>query len=89
MNITVILTPELRLEQAVNPEDPVFASENGVLFSKDKSELLFFTRERQGDYLIPDTVKTIRSDAFSHSNLTIATIPMLKLMPMSFLNVIN
>jgi len=54
---------------------PKCSSENGILFNKDKTELLYCPAGRKGDYLIPDSVKTIKSDAFAHSNLSTITIP--------------
>ena len=62
-------------KECKNENSKWMQDETGALFSKDKTELLFFPGERQGDYIIPDSVKTIRSDAFSHSNLATVTIP--------------
>ena len=48
----------------VDVANPVFSSEDGVLFNKEKTELIFCPRGRQGDYVIPDTVVKILYDAF-------------------------
>jgi len=69
---------------AVHSENPVFASENGILFNKSKTKLIVFpkgrtlnkTVEHQGDSLIPDTVTEIGELAFYGCNrLTAITIP--------------
>ena len=61
---------------AVHPENFVFTSENGILFNKNKSKLLFCPEDWQGDYVIPDSVVEIEEDAFSEcSGLTSIVIP--------------
>ena len=61
---------------AVNPTNPVYASKNGVLFNKNKTKLIIYPRGRQGDYIIPDSVKKIVWWAFdSCEYLTTLTIP--------------
>ncbi len=59
----------------VDENNKVYSSEDGVLFNKDKTELLFFPTMREGTYTIPSTVKTIKDCAFSYSQLTEITIP--------------
>jgi len=49
----------------VPPENPIFTSEDGVLFDKGKTRLICYPCGRQGDYVIPDTVATIGCFAFS------------------------
>ena len=53
------------------------SSDNGVLFTKDMTEILAYPCARQANsYTIPNTVKVIRSGAFSGcSGLTSVTIP--------------
>ncbi len=47
------------------PDDhPVFSSQDGVLFSKDKTILLQFPAGKDGTYVIPEGVTGIGSDAF-------------------------
>ena len=64
-----------------NLANPVFASIDGVLFSKDKTELIRYPEGRQGDYIIPDSVTKIRIKAFLRHKfsesigLTSITIP--------------
>ena len=61
---------------AVAPNNPVYASENGVLFNKDKTELLVYPKGRQGDYVVPQSVVKIRAEAFwNTSGLTSIVIP--------------
>ena len=63
-------------EITVHPDNPVFASQNGVLFSKDMTELITYPQGRYGDYVIPDSVIIIRASAFNFcAGLTSVVIP--------------
>ena len=59
---------------AIHPDNPAFASENGILFNKDKTELIAFPAGRQGEYTIPDSVVKIGNEVFTGC-LTRITIP--------------
>ena len=61
----------------VDENNPYLLSENGVLFSKDKTELFAAIAKNMGsEYVVPDTVKVIHSDAFYNCyNLYNITIP--------------
>lgn len=60
----------------VSEENPYFTSVDGVLYNKDMTELLFYPNARSpivtdesgntsgGEFTVPDTVKTIRDNAF-------------------------
>jgi hypothetical protein len=48
----------------VDENNPVLASEDGVLFNKSKTELLLYPKGRDDVYIIPNTVTTINKDAF-------------------------
>jgi hypothetical protein len=48
----------------VHPDNPYFSSENGVLFNKKKTELLFYPMSKEGDYEIPASVSKIKRWAF-------------------------
>lgn len=48
----------------VDEQNEDFASVDGVLFNKDKTELIQFPSGRSGDYVIPDTVSSIDMRAF-------------------------
>lgn len=52
-----------------------FSSENGVLFNKDKTQLIIYPVGKPGEYIIPNSVKTIAESAFDSSVLTSVTIP--------------
>jgi hypothetical protein len=53
----------------VHPDNPAYASESGVLFNKDKTELIAFPNGRKGDYVVPDSVVKIGDYAFWACNL--------------------
>jgi hypothetical protein len=60
----------------VDPDNPLYASEDGIMFNKDKTELLVCPKGRQGNYVIPDSVVKIRENAFKDCvGLTSVTIP--------------
>ncbi len=49
----------------VDPANPAYTSENGILFNKDKTELLRFPGIKGGDYTVSETVRRIQPYAFS------------------------
>ncbi|MCL2074383.1 MAG: leucine-rich repeat domain-containing protein [Marinilabiliaceae bacterium] len=60
----------------VHPENPEYASENGILFSKDMTILIRCPQGKEGDYVVPDSVNYIRGGAFwKCSGLTSIIIP--------------
>lgn len=61
---------------AVEPGNPNYMSEDGVLFSKDKTELHSYPAGKSGDtYNIPSGVTSIGDRAFISCGLTSVTIP--------------
>ena len=48
---------------------------NGVLFNKDKTQLLAYPMAREGEYTLPNTVTQIGKQAFLHAKITQLTIP--------------
>ncbi len=62
-------------EVNVDPENAVFASLDGVVFSKDMTELVFFPRGRGGEYTVPDGVTRIGTCAFETCTVTSVTLP--------------
>ena len=60
----------------VSPSNTTLSSENGVLFSKDKTRLIAYPGKRDGEYTIPDGVTLIGRTAFAgNHNLTSIVIP--------------
>lgn len=60
----------------VDPNNPNYSSdEDGVLFNKDQTRIVYYPTAREGDYKIPDTVIEIGAGVFqSKSGLTEITI---------------
>lgn len=64
------------MEINVDPDNSKYKSIDGVLFSKDESELIRYPAGKTGSYTIPKNVKTIYSHAFDRSlELTSVIIP--------------
>ena len=54
----------------VSPDNPVYSSEDGIMFNKDKTELLHFPAKKQGEsYSIPKKVEKIGKFAFESNQL--------------------
>ncbi len=49
---------------AVDSGNRIYTAENGVLFNKEKTELLIYPAGKTGNYQIPDAVEKIRDSAF-------------------------
>ncbi len=63
-------------EIVVDAENEYFTSVDGVLFSKDKTELLYYPQDKdKTSYIIPDEVKVIGEGAFKeNNNLEVVTL---------------
>lgn len=71
---------QLRLASMKNPntitnyyvadENTAYADIDGVLFSKDKKELIAFPPGRTGEYTVNNSIEKINKDAFHNSKLT-------------------
>ncbi|HPL94961.1 MAG TPA: leucine-rich repeat domain-containing protein [Paludibacteraceae bacterium] len=60
----------------VSPDNPVYSSVDGVLFNKDKTELLDFPKcSKSVSYTIPNGVRRIEAYAF-YKSVTLSTITM-------------
>ena len=60
----------------VDPNNAYYSNDSmGVLFNKDKTELVQMPSSFSGKYTIPSTVKVIGEDAFAYINLTGVIIP--------------
>lgn len=54
----------------VSPDNPVYSSEDGIMFNKDKTELLHFPAKKQVEsYSIPEKVEKIGELAFESNQL--------------------
>jgi len=60
----------------VDPANPAYSSQGGVLFDKNKTTLISYSQGLTGGYTIPISVTTIQGTAFIYcSGLTSITIP--------------
>ena len=60
----------------VGSKNTNYSSDNGVLFNKDKTTLIYCPRGKTGDYVIPSGVRIIGMHAFTDCNaLTLIVIP--------------
>lgn len=60
---------------SVSSGNPNYSASSGVLFNKNKTELLVYPDGKTGSYTIPSTVTSIADSAFSNSKLSGVTIP--------------
>jgi len=59
----------------IHPDNPLYAGEDGVLYNKDKTELVFFPLGKQGDYFVPASVKYLEKEfAFNCPDLSSFTV---------------
>jgi hypothetical protein len=56
-------------------DNPIYSSIDGVLFNKEKTELVQFPIQKFGNYTIPSTVTSIGYVAFRYTDLTSIIIP--------------
>ncbi len=60
----------------VSDSNPNYSSQDGILYNKSKTELIYFPNGKTGSYTIPETVETICEGALSFcENLTELNIP--------------
>lgn len=59
----------------VDPNNPYFMSEDGILFNKDKTHIRHFPEARTGEYRVPDGVEVIDTLCFFWSSLTKISVP--------------
>ena len=60
----------------VSETNPYYCSDNGILFNKDKTELIKYPGNYHNtEYTVPNSVKTIGSGAFAFSNIKKVIIP--------------
>ena len=59
----------------VNPNNPYFTAVNGVLYSKDKKELVYYPAKHGSDYTVLSGTEKIGADAFRSSDIAHAALP--------------
>ena len=65
-NVAFYWCPDLTSIE-VDSENPLYSSENGVLFDKEKTTLVMYPDGKQGNYVIPNGITSIGSRAFDGS----------------------
>lgn len=58
----------------VDPSNPYYMSDNGILFNKDKTKIIHFPESRTGEYRVPDGVQEIEALCFFWSDLSKITV---------------
>ena len=54
----------------VDKENAMFSSENGVLYNKNKTELLYYPpNSKQVDYAVPDSLRSLEEDSLSNTRI--------------------
>ena len=62
-------------EVNVDPASDYFTSEDGVVYDKGKTQIIFFPSGKSGEYVTPDTLTTINNGVFQNAtSLTKVTI---------------
>lgn len=59
----------------VSPDNPYFCSVDGVVFSKDKTELVMFPTGRSGSYTVPEHVTGLGEKSFDGAKLNELLLP--------------
>lgn len=59
----------------IDEANSVYSSVDGVVFCKDRSELLYYPQGRTGSYSIPEGTKAIGDQAFMYSDLSSISMP--------------
>ena len=59
----------------VSEDNEYYSSVNGVLFNKDKTEIICFPRAKKDSFIIPNSVTSIGDRDFYYCNLSDVTIP--------------
>lgn len=62
-------------EIVVDENNRNYSSDEGVLFNKEKTELITCPVNKQGEYTVPDGIKNINPNAFYGSNLEKVVLP--------------
>lgn len=76
--INCILSDNINLEElVVDPQNPVYTSADNVIFSKDMTELITVSVKKLSNtsYVVPSTVRKIRSNVFENCINLVITIP--------------
>ena len=77
ISLNAIYNKDTLEEITVHQGNGCYSSEEGVLFNKDKTELVYYPPGKSGgQYTVPESVKTIGEYAFyKNSNLSTITLP--------------
>lgn len=59
----------------ITEENPYFSTQDGIIYSKNKSKLIFCPRGKSGEIIIPEGVQSIYTLAFANSNIQSVKFP--------------
>lgn len=59
----------------MSPDNIAYSSEDGILYNKEKTTLLAFPSDRNGDFTIPSSVTSVGAVAFLGCSLTSIAVP--------------
>ena len=66
--------PNLQSNINVSENNKVYSSQDGVLFNKDKTELIYFPKIKEGSYIVPESVVTLSKRSFYRTNISEVTL---------------
>lgn len=58
----------------INENNSVFSSQDGIVFNKDKTELIYFPKIKEGSYIVPESVVTLSKRSFYRTNISEVTL---------------
>lgn len=67
--------PDCLRSVVVDEDNPFYSSDDGVMYDKEKTEMLYCPPAKEGIYMVPDSVTYIQDGAIGSCSLSKITIP--------------